>query len=65
MITERGRLLNGAMTSIKVSKTMLLSRRSMPKVHSRGVPKRKQGAAEARATSNGKKCEQSQEESLR
>lgn len=33
MITERGRLLNGAMTSMKVSKTMLLSRRSTPEGH--------------------------------
>lgn len=29
MITERGRLLNGAMTSIKVSNTMLLSRQTI------------------------------------
>lgn len=29
MITEKGRLLKDAMTSIKVSKTMMLSRQSM------------------------------------
>lgn len=33
MITERGRLLKGAMMSIKVSNMMSLSRRSTPEGH--------------------------------